>query len=72
MKRIIIMAVAGLLLGATARAEVLHNGKVYQVTADRLIVERQLACSYGQWRFETSDDGRTVIIRDKVCTREQR
>ncbi len=67
MKRIVI---ALLLLSTTASAETLYNGKVYQVTADRLIAERQLACSYGQWRFETSDDGRTVIIRDKVCTRE--
>ncbi len=69
MKRII-MAV--LLLAATASAETLYKGKVYQVTADRLIAERQLACSYGQWRFETSEEGKTIIIRDKVCTREQR
>ncbi len=70
MKRIIIMAAATLLLGATAKAEVLYRGKVYQVTADRLIAERQLACSYGSWRFETSEEGKTIIIRDKVCTRE--
>ncbi len=26
-------------------------------------------CVYGNWRFETAADGRTIIIRDKVCYR---
>lgn len=54
-------------LAGTASAEVLHKGKVVQVTADRIIAERQLVCSYAKPRFEALPDGRTVIINGKVC-----
>jgi hypothetical protein len=51
---------------------VLVNGKPYETTADRIIAERQLQCTYGEWRSETLPNGSTVIIRDKVCTNEKR
>lgn len=51
-----------------ASAETLHKGKVHQTTADRIVAERQLVCSYGKTRFEATPDGRTVIIMGKVCT----
>lgn len=62
----IILAVA--LLSSVASAETLHRGKVHQTTADRIIAERQLVCSYAKPRFESTPDGRTVIIMGKVCT----
>ena len=55
-------------LAGTASAEVLHNGKVYKTTADRIIADRQLVCDYGKTRFEALPDGRQVIIMGKVCT----
>jgi hypothetical protein len=63
--------IAALLLAGSARADVYYQGKVYKTTADRIITDRQLACSYGPWRLETRD-GTTIIIRDKVCTDEKR
>lgn len=62
----IIIAIA--LLSSVASAETLHRGKVYKTTADRIIADRQLVCSYGKTRFEATPDGRTVIIMGKVCT----
>ena len=66
----IILAIA--LVSSVANAEVLHKGKVVQTTADRIIAERQLVCSYGKTRFEALPDGRTVIIMGKVCTETSR
>jgi hypothetical protein len=63
-----IIAVAALLLAGNASAEVLHKGKVVQTTADRIVAERQLVCTYGKSRFEALPDGRTVVIMGKVCT----
>lgn len=57
-----------LLLASSANAEVLYRGKVYQVTADRIIADRQLQCTYGEWQSETTSNGSTVITRSKVCT----
>ncbi len=55
-------------LASNARADVLVNGKVHQTTADKVIAQRQLVCSYGKTRFEATPDGRTVVIMGKVCT----
>lgn len=54
-------------LASHASAETLHKGKVVQTTADRIIAERQLVCSYAKPRFEALPDGRMVIINGKVC-----
>jgi hypothetical protein len=69
---VVFIAMLMLLWGKHCRADVLVDGKVYPVTADRIIVERQLQCTYGQWRSETLPNGSTIIIRDKVCTNEKR
>lgn len=61
----IILAAA--LLSSVASAETLHKGKVHQTTADRIIAERQLVCSYAKPRFEALPDGRMVIINGKTC-----
>lgn len=66
MKRAIATMV--LLLAGSANAEVLYRGKVYQVTADRIIADRQLQCTYGEWQSETLSNGSTVLTRSKVCT----
>lgn len=66
MKRAIATIV--LLLAGSAHAEVLYRGKVYQVTADRIIADRQLQCTYGEWQSETTSNGSTVLTRSKVCT----
>ena len=55
-------------LAGTASAEVLHKGKVYRTTADRIIADRQLVCDYSRPRFDALPDGRTVIVMGKVCT----
>lgn len=60
------------LLAVNAHAEVLHNGKVHQTTADKVIAERQLVCTYGKTRFEDLPDGRTVIVMGKVCVEVSR
>jgi hypothetical protein len=67
-----IIIAAILLFAGSAKAEVYYRGKVYQITADRIIAERQLQCSYGPWRSQTEPNGTTVIIRDKVCTNERK
>jgi len=69
MKSTIATAVAGLafLLCGMVNAETLHHGKVYQTTADRIIIERRLVCSYGQWQSSTLASGATVLTRSKVC-----
>lgn len=59
-------------LQSNAYAETLHNGKVYRTTADRIIAERQLVCSYGKPRFEALPDGRTVVVMGKVCVEVSR
>lgn len=68
----IILAVA--LLSSVASAETLHRGKVYKTTADRIVAERQLVCTYakGSTRVESLPDGRTVVIMGKVCTEVSR
>jgi len=67
-----VVAAAAMLGSGWAHAAALVNGKVYPVTADRIIAERQLQCTYGQWRSETLPNGSTIIIRDKVCTGEKK
>lgn len=69
MKQVITTAIAGaaFLLAGMVHGETLYRGKVYQTTADRLIVERKLTCSYGPWSIETTADGVTVLSRKKVC-----
>jgi hypothetical protein len=62
------IAATAILLSGAAHAEVLFRGKVYQTTADRLIAERQLQCTYGEWSLETLPNGSTVLTRSKVCT----
>ncbi len=62
------LALALALMSSVASAEVLHKGKVHQTTADKVVAERQLVCSYGKTRFEALPDGRTVVIMGKVCT----
>lgn len=64
----LLLVLASMLLARPARAEILHKGKVVQTTADRIVAERQLVCSYAKPRFEALPDGRTVIINGKVCT----
>lgn len=54
-------------LQSHAHAETLHRGKVYKTTADRIIADRQLVCSYAKPRFEALPDGRMVIINGKTC-----
>lgn len=67
--RIILAAV---LVSSFASAETLRKGKVHQTTADRIIAERQLVCSYGKPRFEALPDGRTVVVMGKVCVEVSR
>ncbi len=67
-----IVIAAYLLWTALASAETIHRGKVVQVTADRIIADRQLVCDYSKPRFEALPDGRTVIIMGKVCTEVSR
>lgn len=55
-------------LAGTASAEVCDGrGRCVKWTADKIIAERQLVCSYAKPRFEALSDGRTVIINGKVC-----
>lgn len=64
--------VAAVTTASVASAETLHRGKVYKTTADKIIAERQLVCSYAKPRFEALPDGRTVIINGKVCVEVSR
>lgn len=59
---------------SNAHAETLHRGKVYKTTADQIIAQRQLVCTYakGSTRVETDSKGRTVVIMGKVCTEVSR
>jgi len=57
---------------SSAHAETLHRGKVHKTTADRIIAERQLVCSYAKPRFEALPGGRMVVIMGKVCTEVSR
>lgn len=61
-----------LMLGGSAHAETLVNGKVVKVTADKLVAERQLVCTYGKSRFETDAKGNLVVVNGKVCTEVSR
>jgi len=65
------IAAAALLACGLAKAETLtcdrKTCKVHQVTADRIIAERQLACTYGKPRFVTAPNGVTVRFNPKVC-----
>lgn len=62
----LLMAVA--LLAGPARAETLHNGRVYQTTADHLIKRLGLTCKpVGAVQSVTLPDGSTALIRAKVC-----
>ncbi len=64
---ILAVTIAGMFLARAAHADVLVKGKVYKTTADKIIADRQLVCSYAKPRFEALPDGRTVIINGKVC-----
>ncbi len=66
------IAAAAILASALAHADVLHNGKVYRTTADRIISDQQLACSYGPWQQVTLPNGATIISRQKTCQGEAR
>ena len=70
----LLLVLASMLLSRPARAETLHKGKVYKTTADRIIAERQLVCTYsrGAARVEHLPDGRLVVINGKVCTEVSR
>lgn len=48
------------------------KGRCTDITADRIIADRQLVCSYGKPRIEALPDGRTVVINGKVCTEVKR
>ena len=61
----IIIALA--LLASGAGAETLHRGKVYQITADRIIIRERMQCTYGPWEQETLPTGATVIRCAKTC-----
>lgn len=58
--------------GLRPDAALAFRGKVYKTTADRIIADRQLVCSYAKPRFEALPDGRMVIINGKVCTEVSR
>lgn len=66
--------VASMLLavGGEAHAETLAKGRVHKTTADKLVAERQLVCTYGKTRFETDSSGRQVVIMGKVCSEVSR
>lgn len=58
----------GTLSAKVALADTLHNGRVYQTTADRVIQRERMPCVYGAFRrFETLADGRLAMIRIKRC-----
>lgn len=61
-------------LQSHAHAETLHKGKVHKTTADKIIADRQLVCTYakGSTRVEHLPDGRLVIFNGKVCTEVSR
>jgi hypothetical protein len=62
------LIIALALLASTAGAETLHQGRVYQTTADRYQAREQMACTYGPYRrFITLADGRLALIRIKRC-----
>jgi hypothetical protein len=67
---LVAIAAAALLACGLAKAETItcdrQTCKVHQVTADRLIAERQLACTYGKPRFITIN-GAAVRFTPKVC-----
>ncbi len=64
---VLAVTIAGMFLARNARADVLVNGKVHKTTADKIVAERQLVCSYAKPRFEALPDGRMVIINGKTC-----
>lgn len=66
---LVAIAAAALLVCGLAHAEVLHNGRVYRTTADRIIEAERLTCAYGAWQQSTLRNGATVISRGKVCQR---
>jgi len=67
MRLLILLAV--LCAVTTAHAEVLVRGKVYQVTADRIIEREHMRCEYGPWEHVTLRNGSTVLSRGKTCTK---
>ncbi len=66
------VVLAAVTFSGVASAETLVNGKVVQTTADKIVAERQLVCTYGKTRFESDPQGRTVVIVGKVCTEVSR
>ena len=62
------LVLTAITFAGTAGADVLVNGKVHRTTADKIVADRQLVCSYGKTRFEALPDGRTVVVMGKVCT----
>lgn len=68
----VVSVLALVVVSSPASAETLVNGKVVKTTADKIIAERQLVCTYGKTRFESDPKGRTVVILGKVCTEVSR
>ncbi len=68
------VVLAAVTFSGVASAETLVNGKVVRTTADKIVAERQLVCTYakGSTRVETDSKGRTVVIMGKVCTEVSR
>lgn len=62
-----IIATAAILLSGLAHADTIYQVKVYRTTADKLITDRRLTCTYGQWSSTTLPNGSTVLSRSKVC-----
>lgn len=63
-----VVVAAALLVTSVASAEVLYRGKVYRITADTIITDRHMPCTYGRWTFDTLPNGVAVISRTKTCT----
>lgn len=68
MRRIIIASaittLAWVLYSAVASAEVLHRGKVYKTTADRIIEHERMRCIYGRTKIDPETG---AIVTPKVC-----
>lgn len=67
------LALSLVLLSSVASARTCDGkGRCTDITADRIVAERQLVCSYAKPRLEPLPDGRTVIVNGKVCIEVKR
>lgn len=57
---------AWILYSAIASAEVVHRGRVYKTTADRIIEQQQLRCIYGRTKIDPETG---AIVTPKVCVK---